>query len=246
MHRLRAVIPTARMAPYDTACAGTGVNSIVLYRWASAVALAVFDDLATLEVAMRSAMARELVLAYGPTWYRRTDVLDDGTLKLVDDAWRVGRLGQLNGPPDMIHGKLVATLMFGFWVKMLGRGTYQGQGASRSRRIYDTTLWKPALRNAFPNVGALDRAVVETAARRVQALRNRIAHHEHIIWGVPMAGELNPDGSIVRLPVSEVHEALLSLAGYVDAGLEAWMRQHTQVTVQLALCPVSDRTRFLL
>lgn len=246
MHRLRATIPTARLAPYDTACFGTDVDSIDLYRWASSVALAVFDDLATLEVSMRSAMARELEAAHGIQWYRRTELLDDDTLKLINDAWRVGRLGQLTRPLDVIHGKLVATLMFGFWVKILGRGTYQGQGANRLRRIYDTTLWKPALRHAFPNVGDLDRALVETAARRVQALRNRIAHHEHIVWGVPLPGETNPDGTIVRLPVSEAHETLLTLAGYVDAGLESWLRQHSQVSARLALCPISDTSRLLL
>lgn len=246
MHRLRATIPAARLAPYERACAGTKVDAVDLYRWASSVALAVFDDLGVVEVAMRSAMARELETAYGSQWFRRTDLLDDDTSKLIDDAWRVGRLGQLTGTPDVIHGKLVATLMFGFWVKILGRGTYQGKGTSRQRRIYDTTLWKPALRNAFPNVGNLDRARVETAARRVQALRNRIAHHEHIVWGVPLPGENNPDGSILRMPVTAAHETLLTLAGYVDSGLEDWLRQYSQVNDRLSLRPVSDPSRFLL
>lgn len=246
MQRLRVTIPVARLAPYEAACAGTGVDAIDLYRWASDVALAMFDDLATLEVAMRSAMARELEAAHGLQWYRRTDLLDDETLKLIADAWRVGRLGQLTRPPDVIHGKLVATLMFGFWVKILGRGTYQGKGTSRQRRIYDTTLWKPALRNAFRNVGDLDRARVETAARRVQALRNRIAHHEHIVWGVPLPGEKNSDGSIVRLTVSAAHDTLVALAGYVDSGLEGWLGQYSQVNAKIALCPVADKSRFLL
>ena len=245
MHRLRATIPAARIARYDAACAGTGVDGIEVYRWASSVALAVFDDLATLEVAMRSAMARDLAAAHGVTWFRRTDLLDDDTLKLIADAWRVGRLQALTADPNVIHGKLVATLMFGFWVKILGRGTYQGQRPTRQRRIYDTTLWKPALRHAFPNVGDLDRARVETAARRVQSLRNRIAHHEHIVWGVPLAGERNPDGSAVRLSVSDAHDTLLDLAGYVDADLAAWTRQHSAVPARLTQCPV-DAGKFLL
>jgi hypothetical protein len=217
-----------------------------LYRWAGAVALAVFDDLATLEVAMRSAMARELSASHGIEWYRRTDLLDDDTLKLIDTAWRVGRLRQLTGSLDVIHGKLVATLMFGFWVKVLGRGGYQGSNSARQRRIYDTLLWKPALRNAFPNVGDFDRALVETSARRVQALRNRIAHHEHIVWGVPLPGEKNPDGSILRISVTNVHEDLLTLAGYVNHDLESWLRQHSRVSAELAQCPLPDTSRLLL
>jgi len=246
MHRLRATIPAARIARYDAACAGTSVDAMELYRWANSVALAVFDDLSTLEVAMRSAMARELASAYGVTWYRRQDLLDDGTLTLIDEAWRVGRLGSLTSAPDVVHGKLVATLMFGFWVKILGRGGFQGRGPARQRRIYDTLLWKPALRNAFPQVAPLDRSLVEASARRVQTLRNRIAHHEHIVWGVPLPGEKEADGSIVRLPVATAHETVMDLAGYVDPGLESWMRQYSQVNLRLAACPLGDRSGLLL
>lgn len=244
MHRLAATVPAARIEPYRVACHGTDVSPIHLYRWAAEVGLAVFDDLAVLEVAMRSAMARELAAAHGIRWYRRADLLDDETLKLIDSAWRVGRLGRSSQSDEVVHGKLVASLMFGFWVKVLGRGSYQGAGPDRQRRIYDTTLWKPALRHAFPNVGALDRVEVETAARRVRALRNRIAHHEHIIWGVPLPGECSPDGTTVRLPLSTAHEVLIGLAGYVDRGLESWLRQYSRVDELLEGCPVRDLSRF--
>ena len=246
MERLRATIPAPRMAPYEKACAGTSVAPIDLYRWAGAVALAVFDDLSSLEVAMRSAMGRELAVAYGLTWFQRTDLFDDDTLKLIDGAWKMGRLQQLDAPPDVIHGKLVATLMFGFWVKVLGRGGFNSQSGTRQRRIYDTLLWKSAFRTAFPNVGDFERSRVEAATRQIQALRNRIAHHEHIVWGVPLPGEMRPDKTIIRLPVTVAHETLLTLAGYVDTGLEGWLRQYSQVQMLLAACPLPDRARLLL
>lgn len=150
MDRLRASIPEPRLAPYILACAGTSVDPIALYLWAKQVSLAVFDDIATLKVAMRSAMARELSSTYGINWYQNAGILDDETLRLINTAWRTGRLGQIASSPDVVHGKLVSSLMFGFWVKVLGRGGYQGQGAERQRRIYDTVLWKSALRQAFP------------------------------------------------------------------------------------------------
>ncbi|ANP74830.1 hypothetical protein [Cryobacterium arcticum] len=246
MYRLRATIPSPRMAPYVRACAGTLVEPIDLYRWAGAVALAVFDDLASLEVAMRSAMGRELAAVHGLAWYQRVDLLDDDTLKLIEGAWKVGRLGKLTASPDVIHGKLVATLMFGFWVKVLGRGGFNTGSGTRERRIYDTLLWKSALRSAFPNAGDLDRALVETAARQVQALRNRIAHHEHIVWGVPLPGEMRPDRTIVRLSVTDAHETLLTLAGFVDTGLEEWLRHYSQVPALLAACPLPQKSRLLL
>jgi fermentation-respiration switch protein FrsA (DUF1100 family) len=94
-------------------------------------------------------------------------------------------------------------------------------------------------------VGNLDRAQVETAARRVQSLRNRIAHHEHIVWGVPLAGERKADGAAVRLSVSDAHGTLLSLAGYVDADLADWLHQYSEVPARLAECPV-DPGKLLL
>jgi len=212
-----------------------------LYRWNSALALATFDDLAAIEVAMRSAMAQALVDQYGIRWYQRQDILDDATLKLIAKAWSQGKLGSLAAAsPEVLHGKLVATLMFGFWVKILGRGGYQGQGPARQRRIYDTVLWKLALRQAFPNVGDLERVIVEKVANQLQQIRNRVAHHEHIIWGVPIPGQVNPDGSVRRISVSDSHVAVLDLAGYLSADLRGWLQDHSQVPSTMARCPLPD------
>lgn len=209
-----------------------------LYRWAGSVALATFDDLGVLEVAMRSAIGRELARVYGYEWHRREDILDNDTLYLIMTAWRVGGLSQLNAGPEVVHGKLVATLMFGFWVKVLGRGGHQGKGPDRRRQIYDTTLWKPAIRDAFPNVGPLERKKVERAAHKVQLLRNRIAHHEHIVWGVPLAGTKNKSGEVERLPLSQAHETLLELAGYINTGLQEWIVANSSVKKLIEACPL--------
>lgn len=170
MHRLAATVPAARLEPYRVACLGTDVSTIHLYRWAAEVALAVFDDLAVLEVAMRSAMARELAAAHGIRWYRRTDLLDDETLKLVDGAWRVGGLGRSTQSDEVVHGKLVASL----------------------------------------------------------------------------TGERSSDGTTVRLPLSTAHETLIGLAGYVDRGLESWLRQHSRVDALLGGCPLRDLSHLRL
>lgn len=250
VQRLRAALPPARLQRYDAACVGTGVDPMDLYRWAGTVALAMFDDLSHVEVAMRSAMADRLASTHGLHWYQRTDLLDTNTLKLIATAWKQGGLSRLQAPPEVLHGKLVASLMFGFWVKLLGRGGFYTSGAGhtavRERRIYDTLLWKPALRHAFPHVGDLERARVEETARSVQALRNRIAHHEHIVWGVPLPGARTADGTTTRLSVSQTHGALLALAGYVDEDLKSWLRDYSTVENQLRACPLAGRTSLLL
>ncbi len=238
MDRLRSAIPEARLIKYVAATTGTIVDPMDLYRWSSRLSLAVFDALATVEVALRSAMAQSLAVRYGLNWFQRDDLLDDETLKLIQAAWTRGRLHELAVAPEVLHGKLVATLMFGFWVKILGRGGYQGRDAARQRRIYDTVLWKEALRTAFPNVGDTDRARVEHAARRVQTIRNRVAHHEHLIWGVPMPGQTKPDGTTRRISVADAHRVLLELAGYLNTDLRLWIEDNSAVAAVAADCPL--------
>ncbi|MCS5734949.1 hypothetical protein [Herbiconiux daphne] len=239
MDRLRANIPEARMQRYDAACRfDPDVDGIELYRWASAVALAVFDDLAHVEVAMRSAMARELASSYGLVWYRDRTILDQQATHLVEEAMSRTRLGSLPDDPQVVHGKLVASLTFGFWVKLLGRGQYAEVDGERQRRIYDTVIWKAAVRRAFPQVNDLDRQRVEGVARRVQALRNRIAHHEHIVWGVPIAGGSTADGEPLRLPLMTAHASIIELAGFLNKDLESWLREHSQISDRIEQCPI--------
>lgn len=182
VNELARYLPAARLARYEHACAGTDVAAVDLHQWASHVALAAFEDVSRLEVVLRSRMSEALAGRYGLRWYERADLFDDDTLRLISTAWGQGGLTALTeqaAEDQVVHGKLIASFTFGFWVKLLGRGSYQGKRPFRVRRIYDTTLWRPALVDAFPH--AVDRGRVERAAHHVQALRNRVAHHEHII-----------------------------------------------------------------
>lgn len=229
------------MKRYDHACRhDPDVDGIDLYRWANAVALAVFDDLGHVEVAMRSAMARELARAYSLEWYDDRTLLDQNATDLVDEAKARTRLDSLPADPRLRHGKLVASLTFGFWVHLLGRGQYADIDGIRERRIYDTIVWKAAVRRAFPAVGDLERQRVEGIARRVQRLRNRIAHHEHVIWGVPLVGERAEDGSPQRLSLEAAHDGVIELASFLDTELASWVREHTALRQLLKECPIYE------
>ncbi|GGU61152.1 hypothetical protein [Streptomyces lavendofoliae] len=82
-------------------------------------------------------------------------------------------------------GKIVAESTFGCWVNLLDKGGTRGDGPYRKNVDYDSTLWRQALRKALPNSGG-KRTTVFTTASHVPSLRNRAAHHEPLIDGVPL------------------------------------------------------------
>jgi hypothetical protein len=227
---LSNVVPAARLARYAQVAGPDPAAVERFYRWSQALSLGVFADIATVEVAMRSAMARELCGHLGLRWYRQDGIFDDDATRSLSTAWRQGGLGDLRAPDEVIEGKLVASLMFGFWVKLLGVGSYAGKTPQRHRRYYSETLWGPALSRAFP--GSPGRQRTQRAAYAIQAARNRIAHHEHIAWGIPLAGQPT------RLAVSQVRDTLLDLAGWIEPDLRAWMSAHSTVNELVASCPV--------
>lgn len=250
--RLLKTIPEARIRPYRQLADVHGIDVALLYRWNSQVTLAMFDDLSVLEVSMRSAMARELHCTFGSNWFRNPALFDDDTVGLISRAWEQGRLSSLNAPPDVVHGKLAASLMFGFWVKILGKGSHRGlkdphtRTPLTTRRVYDELLWKPALYKAFPGVSRLERSKVERAARDLQFVRNRVAHHEHVIWGIPAYGQKQANGTLRRMSVTNAHMTLLSVAGYIDPDLASWITANTSLTASLANCPLPNTSALMI
>src|SRR5580700_9479662 len=123
--RVDRLVPYARLKRYEH-IVGPDRDAIdALYRWCQELSLSLFADVAALEVFMRSAMARELCAAFGIDWYTRHDLFDDHSAHMIASAWRQGGLQRLADAaaitPDVVEGKLVANLMFGFWVKIVGK-----------------------------------------------------------------------------------------------------------------------------
>jgi hypothetical protein len=249
--RLFKTIPTERINPYKRLSDSTGVGVLELYLWNLKLSLALFEDIQFVEVALRSAIAREMVYAYGLDWHKNEAILD--TPALMEIKKIRNRSNKHEGSPQEIHGRIVASLTFGFWVKLLGKGAHLNKWdpktrrvVSSERRIYDEILWKPAIRNAFPNADPLGRAFVESKARDLQSARNRVAHHEHIIWGIPAVGQTLKNGLERRMKVSEVHQNLLELASLIDVGLKEWIQENSSLNNVVERAPLTDTSSLSL
>ncbi len=91
---------------------------------------------------------------------------------------------------------MVAELTFGFWKYLLAK-------------TYESTLWTPALRHAFPNLRPQTRRTAYRTVDRLHVLRNRIAHHE----------------PIHRRDLQADAQAIDCLLGWIDADLRDWADQ---------------------
>jgi hypothetical protein len=171
-------------------------------------------DLAHLEIGLRNAYDRVLSLhpgdwtdphgrLFAPLWRRRGATRVD-----VNERARQGLLeARRHAGPGAPHGKVVAELMFGFWRYL-------------SSSAHEKTLWVPYLHRAFPP-GTRRRQDVDEPIAALNRLRNRAAHHEHL---------LTED-----LPAR--HRELLALAQRMDADLGRHLHRVSMLTEQLTAWP---------
>ena len=202
-----------RLGTYLDAAGDDRERAIRFHAWNTAVSAAFYGPLQGLEVALRNAMHRQLAERYGPAWYDNPDTgLDKGTLdRVVAARSELARAGYGNEA-----SRIVAALSFGFWVSLTGPG---GRLESGRKANYEMTLWRPALRRAFPHRETLTRKQAHHPLNDLRALRNRIAHHEPI-FARDLAGD---------------HKRILDVAGWIPPGLRTWIEYHSRVLDLIAL-----------
>ena len=212
LDEIKAALSRERLSAYLTAARGDRARAIRLHAWNTAVSAAFYGPLQGLEITLRNAMRRELVERYGPAWYEEADAgLDRGALDRVTGARvELARAGRGNEA-----SRVVAALSFGFWVSLIGPG---GRLASGRKANYEMTLWRPALRRAFPHREALTRKQAHRPLNDLRTLRNRIAHHEPI-FARDLAGD---------------YRRILDVAGWISPTMATWIGRHGRVSDLLA------------
>ena len=201
-----------RMSTYLKAAGGDREKAFHLYAWNTATSAAFYGPLQGLEVALRNAIHRQLTVCYGATWYDNPAAgLDAGCLERIANAKQeVARAGHAAGP-----SRIVAALSFGFWISLLGPG---GRLAPAGRRAdYERTLWRPALRRAFPHRTPLTRKQARRPLDDLRTLRNRIAHHEPIF----------------SRDLSQDHQRILDVTGWIAPRVRTWIEGHCRVPMLL-------------
>ncbi|RKR76583.1 Abi-like protein [Frondihabitans australicus] len=179
-----------RFARYLEAANGDRHRARRLYDWNTELSSAFLHDFAHLEVGLRNSFDRALTrgaVADDDHWTRPSSLVrlfpsavssrsgrspqrDPQAVtrrKVEEAALRAGR-----GDRVALPGRVVAELSFGFWTQL-------------TSDRHEKSLWVPYLHRAYP--AGTSRHAVRDALEELRVVRNRIAHHEHLLRG----GELH-------------------------------------------------------
>jgi hypothetical protein len=209
---LRAFDRTISAPRWGTYLVASGFRTDVahaLYLWNASAGESFLFPLQATEVALRNVVSDALTATFGSRWWldaggRRC--LGDERCDDVDRA-RARIRNKYRTEPDA--GRIVASLMFGFWSAML-------------RRQYDGAIWDARTMEAFPNLtdGRTIRNVSDTAGA-ILTLRNRIFHHE------PLIGR----------DLSRDYGEILRLLGWICPLTRAWVARNATVPTVLRQRP---------
>ena len=171
------VVSSERMNRYLIACGGNTKKSMTLYRLNLRLSQEIFTIVSCFEIALRNAIDYKLVDRFGSDWLR--DSIQNGgifssnsvgkTKVIIDKSYN-----ELIRNGCYTHSRLLASMEFGVWKYMFSRVQYNATGR--------------CLLGIFPNkprstaMIQYNHTYIFNELDKVNSIRNRIAHHEPIIY----------------------------------------------------------------
>lgn len=192
----------ARLGRYRASCDGDEARAARAYVNNILLAEAMMPMLNVLEIALKNSIHRRLAILYGRLdWW-------EAWIGNPLFAWQsreiAGARAKLQrrletATPD----KIVAELAFGFW-------------SSLFNVQFQSVLWKD-LRLVFPRCPKVQRQrhTISAALNQVRKLRNRVFHHEQLLWLTPSLIDLHAIG--------------IEVAGWLDPQLSPWLYQYDRL-----------------
>ncbi|WP_344915203.1 Abi family protein [Azospirillum formosense] len=203
---LHAAVSPERMSRYLAWADGDLARSEELYAINTAISEALYTPLQMLEVALRNRCHTVLSVEFGPYWFDQFGVLlTQYQIARVLEA-KVGLVldmpKALRATPavadKLTPGRIVAALTFGFWTAFFGT-------------VYENTLWRRCLHKITMNPPPrLKRSVLSTEFTAIRLLRNRVAHHEPVLY----------------FDLKGRHDRILEVTGWLLPSAAKWIERH--------------------
>ncbi|QGY33296.1 hypothetical protein CUN67_28285 (plasmid) [Pantoea cypripedii] len=196
-NELEKYFSAARLGRYCNARAGDQVRAASDYASNLLLAEAMLPVLNTVEIALRNGVHSRLTFLYKrPDWWAEWDENIAFKWQNREIASAIAKLNRRHEPrtPD----KVIAELTFGFWCSLF------------NAQLQDL-LWKD-LRLVFARCPKplRQRHNVSAALNQIRDLRNRIFHHEPLLWLQP--------------PLPDHHSNGLMVISWIDPCLAQWLK----------------------
>ena len=197
----------ARLGRYRASCGNDEARAIKAYVNNMLLAEAMMPMLSVLEIALRNGIHRRLSVLYArPDWWEAWHGGSAFQWQLQEVA---GAMGKLQRRAEVVTpDKIIAELAFGFW-------------SSLFNVHFQNVLWKD-LRLVFPRCPKPQRKrhTISSALNQVRDLRNRVFHHEQLLW-------LNPT-------LIDLHAKGIEVLGWLDPQLPPWLDKYDRLPVTWA------------
>ncbi|MGL4861140.1 MAG: hypothetical protein ACRC5A_15690 [Enterobacteriaceae bacterium] len=195
----------ARLGRYKKARSGDEHLAMIDYTLNLQLAEAMFPILNVLEIALRNGVHNRLCAVYHrQDWWAVWH--SDTTLK-----WQLQQIHNVKEKlkkraESQTTDKIVAELNFAFWVSLFNK--------RKQNQCID--LWKE-LRLVFAHCPKAQRQRhhVASALNQIRKLRNRVFHHESLLW-------LSPD-------LIEQHKNCTAVLNWIDPKLAAWTHRYDRL-----------------
>ena len=173
------ILSAERMARYLKACGGDSRKAMTLYRYNLQLSQEMFTVISCFEVALRNAIDLNLLPRLGKDWLRDavttggifTDPLLSKTANIISHSYN-----KLQSQHQYTHSKLLSDMEFGIWKYMFSPLQFRLTG----RTLLQIFPNKPRSTKSLQ----INQAYIFNELDKVNTIRNRIAHHEPICFGL--------------------------------------------------------------
>jgi hypothetical protein len=199
----------ARLGRYRQAYQGNEVRAASAYTHNMLLAEAMMPTLNALEVALRNGVHTRLSSAYGKSdWWNA--FADDANFSWQSKEVSNAKIKLQKRGEMLSTDKIIAELTFGFW-------------SSLFNKQFSFALWRH-LRFVFPRCPKpiRQRHTISSSLNQIRNLRNRVFHHEPILWITPA--------------LSDQHRRALETLGWIEPRLVAWLETYDRVPAILGSC----------
>ena len=173
------ILSAERMSRYLKACGGDSRKAMTLYRYNLQLSQEMFTVISCFEVALRNAIDMNLSPRLGNDWLRDavtaggifTDPLLSKTANIIGHSYN-----KLQLQNQYTHSKLLSDMEFGIWKYMFSPLQFRLTG----RTLLQIFPNKPRSSKSLQ----INQAYIFNELDKVNTIRNRIAHHEPICFGL--------------------------------------------------------------